>query len=168
MGKNLRFNVLEKCVKNNFLTLLLAVFLLYILFLLYNGIKDKDLTIFAYSIFVGNSIICNALFTLGRSSIFIDTNNERGQKLIYSSAVMFLCSAMICLLLSGFAYISTDTDFFGNTGWTGASRFITVIGGFALATLVALCLTGIGIFYFLKWALMVLIRYLIKVYEKRN
>ena len=161
--KNRRFNVLIKYVKNNYLTLLLVVFLLFILILLYNGVKDKDLTIFAYSIFVGNSIICNALFALGRSFIFIDTYKEREQKLIYSSAVMFLCSSMIFLLLSGFAYISTDTNFFGNTGWTGATKYI---GGFAFATLVALCLTGIGFFYFLKWVLIALIRYLSKVMKK--
>jgi hypothetical protein len=163
----MRFEV--EVMKKDYWGLVYAVFIIFLAFyLLYNGLKDKDLTVFAYSFFVGNSILCNALFALGRSTVFNETSKEREKKLIHTSAVMFLCSAMICLLLSGFAYIFTYKDSFGNTVWQGQSTKISLMGIYTFASFIAICLAGIGFFYFATWALIKLRRTYIHFFKEKK
>ena len=100
-----------KAVLNTIITAFLIIFIIVFFAFLHEKIVNKDYTKFIYAFFAANAIITNILFAFGRSPIFMTRYNEKEQKLIYRSATMFLCAAMISFFVCGYVYVNTNSDF---------------------------------------------------------
>lgn len=139
------------------ISIVLLIFLILFTFaffkIVYTGVASKDYSKFSYALFAANAIICNSLLAFGRSHVFIDRFDMKEQKLIYSSAAMFLYAAIIGFFVSGWVYVNTDKDFAGNAFIQSSSighQFILFSLSIGLG--VSILFTIAGLIYFYRWS----------------
>lgn len=149
---NKLFNTLFKpiLIMIAFLTL---IFFIAFFKIIYEGLeKIDDYTGFCYALFAANAIICNTLFNLGRSLIFIKKFGDEEQMLIYNSGLMFLYASILTFLISGYAYFSTANHFASNS-FIHNLPYVNIIIILSLTLFVGssiICSIS-GLVYFFKW-----------------
>lgn len=120
--------------------------------LVYDGVEAKDQASFCYGLFAANAIICNVLFGLGRSPVYLERFNSAEQKLVYLASLRFLYAAILTFVMSGWIYVNKDQSFFGEA-WLQSSEFGKIILNWSLAVGITISIgfSVSGIILFYKW-----------------
>ena len=140
-----------RTVVNTIVTAFLIIFIIAFFLIVFKLTKNADYAKFAYAFFAANAIITNILFALSRSPIFMTRYTDKEQKIIYRSATMFLCAAVISIFICGYVYVNTNSDFLKDSfiATDIANQVISI--SFMIGTGFAVLFSSLGFFFFYLW-----------------